>query len=253
MQMHTGRYDRHGTMPAWYTQAEIAKLDALAVPVLLEQQGQENLGCTVKRPDENLDMYVFDPFNRIIREEYLECRERQTTFSDVISRSGNSWANVATPFGVGNITTGVQIATPAPKLGALDDTAFYRSTITFDNTQYKRRTERTVKCMRKVMRQWQRNCPDDATESKSAKNYYCCSHITSAEKYSECSLNAWWQGIKEERPDLRAHVEALVENCVESHFASRLHTCDCDEKNFGKFPLSAFYQGQIQDKIKGST
>jgi hypothetical protein len=31
-------------MPAWYTQAEIAKLDALAVPVLLEQQGQENLG-----------------------------------------------------------------------------------------------------------------------------------------------------------------------------------------------------------------
>ena len=190
VQMHTGWYDRHGTMPAWYTQAEMAKLDALAVPVLLEQQRQENLGCTVKRPNDNLDMYVFDPFNHIIREEYLECRERQTTFSDVISRSGNSWANVATPFGtnLGNITTGMQIATPAPKPGTRVDTAFYRSTITFDNRQYKGRRERTVKCMRKVMQKCQKNCPDDATESKYAKNYYCCCHINSGEKYFECSL-----------------------------------------------------------------
>ena len=42
VQMHTGRYDRNGTMSPWYTQAEIAKLDALTVPVLLEEQGQDN-------------------------------------------------------------------------------------------------------------------------------------------------------------------------------------------------------------------
>ena len=40
--------------------------------MLLEGQEQDNLGCTVKRPDDNLDMYVFDPFNHIIQEEYLK-------------------------------------------------------------------------------------------------------------------------------------------------------------------------------------
>jgi len=44
----------------------------LVVPVLLEEQGQDNSGCTVKCPDDNLDMGVFDPFNHILQEEDLK-------------------------------------------------------------------------------------------------------------------------------------------------------------------------------------
>jgi hypothetical protein len=61
----------------------------LTVPVLLEEQGQDNSGCTVKHPDDNLDVHVFDPFNHILQEEYLSPEYPYTISPLDVSRFGH--------------------------------------------------------------------------------------------------------------------------------------------------------------------
>jgi len=118
--------------------------------------------------------YVWDPFAEILREEFLDCLDDETTFN-VVANSGS----------------------PANVTGIMQRT----SIVTFRKKEYELRKKLTNICMNTM----KMKCPSD--------ELYCTKECT-ADSIDTCATRTWWQGIKQRQVDKTvAHVVgACVQN-----------------------------------------
>jgi hypothetical protein len=220
VQIHSGRQFRYSQVPAKFpfTEEQLLALDALAVPVLFPTY--KSKGCTLTLASSDPKAFVFDPFTRKIREEFLSCPNYETKFDDIPSRSAVFEMNISN-------STLIQE---------------FKTILTFKNADYVLRRDRTIQCMKKVSQRCDKT--DSLSASLAVQPKFCCEDLET----SDCELNTWWKTIKARAADplyrnVANEVLDQVEACVNSQFAAEPNICDCSEKNFRQYPLPKFYQG----------
>ena len=228
VQTHTGRAFAVSTIPSSFplTEQQLQQLDAEAVPVLLPNYAYKK--CVLQMASQDPKAFVFDPFTRTIREEFLKCDSPETLFNDVPTRS-------IVFDGSFNATNNQE----------------FKTIITFRNSDYTARRDATIDCMAQVQARCGTNDPE-----------FCCAD----NKTPICELNSWWNTIKlrgaqgvvidplnvlfDTNPvSVTNKVIDQVEVCVNNKFIAKKHVCDCSERQFRKFPVPRFYQGDQQVKV----
>jgi len=218
-QKHSGRINTKGYTDVWYTEAHLRELDELGAQMHLPED--MDAGCSVRTstqvPDEN--PYVWDPFLRTVREEYLKCDSKETRFT------------LANQHGLPTNST---------------DFSESLTRITFRKEAYDERHEKTVRCMKQLQGKCKvkhgerdpkfcsRNCGEVVVDGKVQK--------------IECDLHAWWDDVKSSSN--ANYLLGEVETCVNNFFDAVPHVCDCNEKNWKHFPLHYFYQGEQEERLK---
>jgi hypothetical protein len=229
VQIHSGRQFRYSQVPVKFAfaQEQLLALENLAAPVLLPTYTSKD--CTLTLASSDPKAFVFDPFTRKIREEFLDCKKPVTTFNDIPSRSAV----------FDSFTTGSNVSVSSWPFKE------FKTIVSFRNTVYSKRRDSTLECMR----QTRARC--DNSDGKKVSGYaratepkFCCADG----KSSGCELNSWWNTIKARAADpvysnLVNEVRDQVEVCVSMKLYSEPHACDCSEKNFRQYPLPKFYQG----------
>ena len=111
-----------GVQPYYYSASELETIDQRASTLTMLDAATES-SCTAQKPSVNRAYYVYDPFQKTLREEYLECSSTDTRF-EVTHFSGSP-------------------------TNTTDYKKFY-SKILFRNSHYKDRLKHTLECMETV-------------------------------------------------------------------------------------------------------
>ncbi len=214
-QTHHG-VDEENT-PIWYTGETRAKLNDLGNLMSL----QKPAGCAVTN---GIKDFVWDPFEHIVREEFLACDVNEKTFQHK-SASGTV-------------------------VGDNSDYKEYTSTITLNLEAYTQRKAITVKCMEML----KQKCDQDQSNIVTQEDKYCVPGCPNG----KCEVKTWWEGIKKKfpnnRPDdptkYKSEMAELIGQCVANLMSEIPHVCECHEKAFAHYPLTHFHQGGDSAKIK---
>ena len=218
-QRHSGRINEQGYTKAWYNEAHLKELDALGVQLHLP----EDVGkyCSVRKSTETpaQNPYVWDPFLRTVREEYVKCDGKETP-----------------------LTLKNQHGLPTNS----SDYSESVTRVTFKKDVYDQRHIMTVQCMKDL----QSKCKvkDGEREpkfcSKSCGEVFVGGEIQNI----QCELHTWWNEIKTS-PNAD-YVFGEIETCVNNFFDTLPHVCDCHEKSWKHYPLRYFYQGKAANRLK---
>ena len=213
-QTHHG-VDEENT-PIWYTGETIAELNDLGNMVSL----QKPAGCAVTN---GIHDFVWDPFEHIVREEFLACDVNEKTFQ--------------------------HISTSGTVVGVKSDYKEYTSTITLYLEAYTQRKAKTVQCMEML----KKKCDQDQANIVTQEDKYCVPGCANG----KCEVKTWWEGNKKKFPNNRpeptkykSEMAELIGQCVASLLSEISHVCECHEKAFAHYPLAHFHQGGDLAKIK---
>ena len=203
VQTHTGRFNMDGVQPYYYSASELETIDQRASTLTMLDAATES-SCTAQKPSVNRAYYVYDPFQKTLREEYLECSSIDTRF-EVAHFSGSP-------------------------TNTTDYKKFY-SKILFRNSHYKDRLKHTLECMEKFKKQCTSGAGGSYCPATDKSDLYSWWEQVKTESTSTVDRKAPF--VIEVGECVDAKFGALHQKT----------TCDCHENEWENFPLKFFHAG----------
>jgi len=191
-------YQQH-VGPLRLTEGNAGRLEELGKQIKLISDDT----CELRPAGEGQHNFVYDPFIKSIREEYLMCNNLDTRV-EVRREVGDASDPTASPYSVTS------------------------TIVTFNRLDYDQRRKDTEECM--IERK--KACDVGTTGSS------CAPTIEGV--VQEPSLFKWWTAMKARTDGSAQKVTDEVSSCVATRAKNRRHTCDCSENDWVHYPVSYF-------------